>query len=119
MSPWSRSSRGSAWVMVWAANDWLGRVLRPVWASTTSAAVCLRRSSVCCRRCSALLSCAVSLAIRGGGMGEGTGGDAGMDFREQFLEAAADGPVEQMFVGVAASFFDGRGRSEHDGLEET
>src|ERR1019366_2295613 len=90
----------------------------PVCVLTTSAAVCLRRSSVCCRRCSALLSCAVSLAIRVGGIGEGAGGDAGMDFREQFLEATTDGPVKQVLVGIAASFLHGRGRSEHDRLKE-
>jgi hypothetical protein len=41
-------------------------------------------------------------------MGEGTGGDAGVDFCEQLLEAAPDGPVEQVLVGIAAGFLHGR-----------
>src|SRR5260370_906974 len=94
MSPRSSSSRGRAWLSVCAANDWAGRSAR-LGSGTTSAA-CLRRASVCSRR-------------RAGG-GGGAGGVWG--------EGAVDGPGQRWLVGVGACFPDGRGRREHDGLEE-
>src|SRR5688572_14046722 len=71
-------------------------------ASITPAAFCSRRSSVCRRRCSALLRrVAVPGAMGGGGRGTGWGFHAEVDLGEEACEAFADGPVQQPLVGVA------------------
>src|SRR5947209_18026664 len=83
----------------------------------TSATWGWRRSFACCRRNSARLGAAVSGgAITGRGTGESS--DAEVKFGQKALETAADGPVQQTFIGAAASFLDrGRG-AKHDCPEE-